>query len=370
MRLKYFFLLYISSVCNILEAQYIVYEYVSKYYDNREYCYYNKYYFSSKKRMVNFILRQNPFLHKRFFFIHKIAEVHQNGKIDMNYKYQYQPVLLNKKKEGYSTTIYGEKPYSSFANAFIVKYTTNGEVKYECNSRIFSTFQEALRYYRLKHRRVHFDKTTIHTFDPNSPPNAITHHRTNRNSIMDKKNDRNQVIWTLSLYLGSNYFSNQIWTRIWSNCNYECLFANNHLRLKQKLLREANEYRRAHKAKPLFEHSKMSREAQLLANSIAHYQRIFRDGNKKYGETVAMVYYELGPMVVKRWYDEIKYYFFKSYRTFKEARDFSQLVWKKSKNVGIGVAECYHNKLVVVFKYYPKGNVPILYRYNVKPRKF
>uniref|UniRef100_A0A0N5BSN3 SCP domain-containing protein n=1 Tax=Strongyloides papillosus TaxID=174720 RepID=A0A0N5BSN3_STREA len=288
----------------------------------------------------------------------------------MDYRYQYQPVIFNKKEKGYEATIYDEKSKSSFTNAFIVKYTTNGEVKYECKNRFFSTFQEALRYYRSTHRRVRFDKTTIQTFDPDSPPSAITHHNTNRNSIMDKKNDHNQVIWTLSLYMGSNYFSNQIWTRIWSDCNYECLFANNYLRLRQKLLREANEYRRAHNAKPLLEYSRMSREAQLFADDIARYERIFRDRNKKYGETVAKVYYELGPMVVKRWYDEIKYYFFKSIRTFKEAKDFSQLVWRKSRQVGIGVAECCRNKIIVVFKYYPKGNVRLLYRYNVKPRKF
>ena len=35
--------------------------------------------------------------------------------------------------------------------------------------------------------------------------------------------------------MGNNIFSNQVWARIWNNCNYDCLFANNFLQMKQRV---------------------------------------------------------------------------------------------------------------------------------------
>ena len=74
---------------------------------------------------------------------------------------------------------------------------------------------------------------------------------------------------------------------------------------------------------------------------------------------------------VDRWYEEIKNYDFKKGDT-KNGRDighFTQLVWKWSNRVGIGVAMNSSNNVFMVANYYYEGNIDGLFKNNVLPAK-
>ncbi len=65
----------------------------------------------------------------------------------------------------------------------------------------------------------------------------------------------------------------------------------------------------------------------------------------------------LGNMAADTWYDEIKDYNFNnpSQKTGVVGH-FTQLVWKGSKEVGIGCAKSQNGSYYVVANYYPAGN--------------
>ena len=66
-------------------------------------------------------------------------------------------------------------------------------------------------------------------------------------------------------------------------------------------------------------------------------------------------------MIVKAWYDEYSHY---NVKNESSATHFSQLVWKNSKNLGIGHAYDGH-KLFVVALYKPPGNIRGQFTENV-----
>ncbi len=61
----------------------------------------------------------------------------------------------------------------------------------------------------------------------------------------------------------------------------------------------------------------------------------------------------LGEMIVKSWYDQHQQY---DINNESSATDFTQLVWKKSRKIGVGHAYNGH-KLYVIVIYKPSGNI-------------
>ncbi|XP_046862410.1 Golgi-associated plant pathogenesis-related protein 1-like [Xenia sp. Carnegie-2017] len=76
---------------------------------------------------------------------------------------------------------------------------------------------------------------------------------------------------------------------------------------------------------------------------------------------------------IKRWYNEGRYFSFSSPQISKDTSPFTQVIWKKSKQLGIGCAErngLLIHDLYVVALYNPAGNTLIEVRENVrKPGK-
>lgn len=69
----------------------------------------------------------------------------------------------------------------------------------------------------------------------------------------------------------------------------------------------------------------------------------------------------------RSWYDEMKQYTWNSEpkASFKAAQ-FSQMVWKSSKELGIGVGRTKSGKVIVVASYYPRGNIIGQFLNNVR----
>ena len=78
-----------------------------------------------------------------------------------------------------------------------------------------------------------------------------------------------------------------------------------------------------------------------------------------------------GADAVDRWYDEIKDYDFRTCDT-KNGRPighFTQLIWKGTNKVGLGVARNKDNNVYVVANYYLAGNNEGYFKKNVLPMK-
>jgi pathogenesis-related protein 1 len=85
------------------------------------------------------------------------------------------------------------------------------------------------------------------------------------------------------------------------------------------------------------------------------------ENGKTYGENIfwgsSAEYYK--PIQASlSWFSEVKYY---SYRKLNEnnwhkAGHYTQMIWKDTKEMGVGVAICSNGSLIVVANYYPAGN--------------
>lgn len=63
-----------------------------------------------------------------------------------------------------------------------------------------------------------------------------------------------------------------------------------------------------------------------------------------------------GKVPVKNWYDEIKKFRFGFTQFTMETGHFTQVIWKNSKELGIGMVEKNNGEIYVVANYDPPGN--------------
>ena len=68
---------------------------------------------------------------------------------------------------------------------------------------------------------------------------------------------------------------------------------------------------------------------------------------------------------VSSFYSEIKYYRYRAPSFSKATGHFTQVVWKSSKSIGVGVAKGRDGTTYVVVNYYPQGNYQGQFSANV-----
>lgn len=137
----------------------------------------------------------------------------------------------------------------------------------------------------------------------------------------------------------------------------------------QHCLDEHNRLRALHDTPPLKLNQELSRIAQAWANKLAKDDKVrystFDFGENLYWCTVD----QCGADVVRAWYDEIKYWDWKKMEGNGkgETGHFTQLLWKKSKEIGVASAYSKDGHLFVVAEYNPPGNFLGRYEENVMP---
>ena len=92
------------------------------------------------------------------------------------------------------------------------------------------------------------------------------------------------------------------------------------------------------------------------------------EGNKPYGENIfwgsSSSYYK--PIDASlAWYSEKKFYKYQKLNNnnWYKTGHYTQMIWKNTREVGVGVAVCPNGGLIVVANYYPVGNVITEYPY-------
>lgn len=91
---------------------------------------------------------------------------------------------------------------------------------------------------------------------------------------------------------------------------------------------------------------------------------------RKYGENI---YWSSGKAItgkapVDSWYDEVKQYNYNNASFSANTGHFTQVVWKNSCDLGVGMA-CVGNEVYVVANYHPPGNYSGEFSKNVFPPK-
>ena len=134
------------------------------------------------------------------------------------------------------------------------------------------------------------------------------------------------------------------------------------------LLAHHNKVRKDVGTQPLIWSSKLSAYAQEWADhlakdyncNMAHRKAPGQDG-RTYGENIfwGSSAAEFKPVDASEdWYSEIKQY---KYRELTENNwdatgHYTQMIWKDTKEIGVGISICQNGALIVVANYYPAGN--------------
>lgn len=132
-------------------------------------------------------------------------------------------------------------------------------------------------------------------------------------------------------------------------------------KLQRQVLKRHNKWRRKHGVPPLEQDEQLCRYAQAYAYRLAQTGVMKHRTRKQYGENLFVAAGDIanfqitGKLVVDAWYNEIKLYHWGN-RHQKGTGHFTQVVWKKSRLLGTGIAT-HGNKVFVVCNYDPRGNM-------------
>ncbi|XDV37774.1 hypothetical protein PO909_007329 [Leuciscus waleckii] len=142
---------------------------------------------------------------------------------------------------------------------------------------------------------------------------------------------------------------------------------------KKEFLETHNQYREQHHAPPLVYSEDLCKAAQLWADhllekgSLGHSDT--ENGENVYYSSSSAKKTLTGKEAVDSWYSEIKVYDFKKSGNQPKTGHFTQVVWKSSTELGVGLATD-GNKKFVVGQYKPAGNITNAgyYEQNVLPK--
>ncbi|CAG0881495.1 unnamed protein product [Darwinula stevensoni] len=145
----------------------------------------------------------------------------------------------------------------------------------------------------------------------------------------------------------------------------------------EEVLRYHNEYRALHGSAPLCLHEEINEYSQTWAKHLAnlnqgmmHRKDVGRKDGREYGENLYSYWSTEGDPVEARdvvdaWYNEIELFDFGQSGT-DETGHFTQLVWTRSRRMGVGRAQANDGQTwYVVCNYDPPGNFSGYYTYCV-----
>ncbi|XP_030373573.1 Golgi-associated plant pathogenesis-related protein 1-like [Scaptodrosophila lebanonensis] len=134
---------------------------------------------------------------------------------------------------------------------------------------------------------------------------------------------------------------------------------------ENSVLDEHNRYRAKHNTPKLTLNADLSSGCASYAKEIAAKNSLDHSiGN--YGENLCVR--SSNPVeCVKMWYDEMKDYDFKKPKFSSATGHFTQMLWRSSKEMGVGKAKSSGGLIYVVARYKPAGNVVGKFKENVLP---
>ncbi|KAL3870850.1 hypothetical protein ACJMK2_038885 [Sinanodonta woodiana] len=144
---------------------------------------------------------------------------------------------------------------------------------------------------------------------------------------------------------------------------------------RQEVFIAHNCYRRFHNSSELCLADDLTRHAQEWANDLASKGYPLYSELTDRGENVVNVHIPdetnlSGFDVCRQWYEEGKLFNFSTPKWQKGTRHFTQMIWKSSTEIGIGIAKVQgQSRYIIVVHYRPpgNGNMPGEFLQNIKP---
>uniref|UniRef100_A0A0K0G224 SCP domain-containing protein n=1 Tax=Strongyloides venezuelensis TaxID=75913 RepID=A0A0K0G224_STRVS len=230
-----------------------------------------------------------------------------------------------------------------FSSVVIQEFCYHGRVQYYCLERTFKDYKKAKRYAFLMDLKLRF------TYKKMKSPK------------LPKEIDVLRKVGWLS-------FSDIIWRKVWKNCYYyKCFAANDFLQFKERILNEINYYRSLHNSKPVKIHRASTKLAELYLEKILNTDA--KHLNRRLLQNYESSPYYFAPLLIKKWYDENKYYKYGKNLAITGTEHFTSIIWRAVTHVGIAVKEVnemFH--MIIVFEPLPNGAK--LFSTNVKKRKY
>lgn len=143
---------------------------------------------------------------------------------------------------------------------------------------------------------------------------------------------------------------------------------------RKECLNLHNETRKLHQVPELVEDPALTERAQQWANSVAeldmlNHSNLLWEG-KIVGENIAKgsaLLEDPAKLVCGKWYSEITNYNFSAPGAQPNTKNFTQMVWKETKQIGMGLAYSKSGSTYVVVNYFPAGNDESRLTDNVLP---
>lgn len=138
-----------------------------------------------------------------------------------------------------------------------------------------------------------------------------------------------------------------------------------------ELLEGHNKCRAKHGVKPLQLDKKLSEYSQKWAEKLARLDILEHSGSHQYGENLYCAWNSdpawtlKGEEAVYSWYSEVEQHKYGRKARNPETGHFTQVIWKNSLDLGIGLAKSKSGKMIVVCNYSPAGNFIGQYKENV-----
>lgn len=151
------------------------------------------------------------------------------------------------------------------------------------------------------------------------------------------------------------------------------LFTSKSNQFELEALEVHNELRAEHGVAPLVLNKEISKYSQKWAEELAKRDAMAYSLNQNYGENVYCGWSAdpntkiTAKVCVDKWYNEINDFSFGKEPEVLTCGHFTQIVWKNTKELGVGNAKSKSGKLYVVANYYPPGNYSGQFSKNVLP---
>ena len=141
---------------------------------------------------------------------------------------------------------------------------------------------------------------------------------------------------------------------------------------RQEALINHNRKRINHQVGILKTSEVLEREAQEWAEHLAKNEEFNKKNlvisGEEIGENIACFSnFKTGQNLTEEWYEEIKKYDYENPKKKSSNVNFTQMVWKDTKEVGFGYQKSKSGYYYIVSFYFPRGNIEGLYEKNVFP---
>ena len=198
--------------------------------------------------------------------------------------------------------------------------------------------------------------------------NCLNSNEENEMEIQNKRNDNSLNEEKANIIKNNKTFSGSLRK---SQQNFKKIIDINSELFNSEVLETINQYRFKHGLEELTMEEEINKISQKYSEKLARESELELSGNKYNGKELGEIIFcykeGISPKeLIDMWYiNEAKNYDYK--KEPKVPSNFTQLIWKNSKSIGIGHTLTKDNKLYIVINFFPGGNIKGEFLKNIFP---